>query len=336
MVSAVFHSPRESGVGAVSGSASNVVPLGGKEADSAGSAAAAAAGAGTPLAAVGATGATDAGARPHSATGDGATQPGAAARWTAAMRALAWRIVPPLSGLLLLLLFWQLATQKGGAFPTPGATWDAAVKLFSDPFYRNGPNDQGIGWNVLNSLQRVGLGFGLAAAVGIPLGFIIGRFEFASRMLNPLISLLKPVSPLAWLPIGLLVFKSANPAAIWTIFICSIWPMVVNTAVGVQRVPQDYLNVARVLRLSEWKLVTRILLPAVLPYLLTGVRLSVGTAWLVIVAAEMLTGGVGIGFWVWDEWNNLNVQHIIIAIFVIGLVGMFLEWALVSLARRFE
>ncbi|OWQ86821.1 nitrate ABC transporter, permease protein [Roseateles aquatilis] len=251
-------------------------------------------------------------------------------------RAFWMRVLPPLAGLGLLWLVWQLATFKGGAFPTPAATWDAAAKLFADPFYRNGPNDQGIGWNVLYSLQRVGVGFGLAAAVGIPLGFIIGRFEFASRMLSPLISLLKPVSPLAWLPIGLLVFKSANPAAIWTIFICSIWPMVVNTAVGVQRVPGDYLNVARVLRLSEWKLMTRILLPAVLPYMLTGVRLSVGTAWLVIVAAEMLTGGVGIGFWVWDEWNNLNVQHIIIAIFVIGIVGLLLEWALMALARRFS
>ena len=155
-------------------------------------------------------------------------------------------------------------------------------------------------------------------------------------MLSPLISLLRPVSPLAWLPIGLLVFKAANPAAIWTIFICSIWPMIINTAVGVQRVPVDYLNVARVLNLSEWKVVTKILFPAVLPYMLTGVRLSVGTAWLVIVAAEMLTGGVGIGFWVWDEWNNLNVPHIIIAIFVIGVVGLLLEWLLVSIAKRFS
>jgi nitrate/nitrite transport system permease protein len=210
------------------------------------------------------------------------------------------------------------------------------VKLLADPVYRNGPNDQGIGWNVLYSLERVGLGFGLAALVGIPLGFAIGRFEFVGRMFSPLISLLKPVSPLAWLPIGLLVFKAANPAAIWTIFICSIWPMVVTTAVGVQRVPQDYLNVARVLALSEWKVVTRILFPSVLPYMLTGVRLSVGTAWLVIVAAEMLTGGVGIGFWVWDEWNNLNVQHILIAIFVIGVVGLLLEQLLVLIARRFS
>jgi nitrate/nitrite transport system permease protein len=221
-------------------------------------------------------------------------------------------------------------------FPTPAATWEAAVQLFSDPFYRNGPNDQGIGWNILNSLQRVAVGFGLAALVGIPLGFLIGRFAVLNRMVSPLVSLLRPVSPLAWLPIGLLVFKSANPAAIWTIFICSIWPMVINTAVGVQRVPQDYLNVARVLNLSEWKVITRILLPAVLPYMLTGVRLAVGTAWLVIVAAEMLTGGVGIGFWVWDEWNNLNVQHIIIAIVVIGVVGLLLEQALVALAKRFS
>jgi len=189
---------------------------------------------------------------------------------------------------------------------------------------------------VLASLGRVGMGFGLAALVGIPLGFIIGRFRFLSDMAAPIIALLKPVSQLAWLPIGLLVFKAANPAAVWTIFICSIWPMVINTAVGVQRVPQDYLNVARVLNLSEWKVITRILFPAVLPYMLTGVRLSVGTAWLVIVAAEMLTGGVGIGFWVWDEWNNLNVAHILIAIFVIGTVGLLLEQCLMGVARRFS
>jgi nitrate/nitrite transport system permease protein len=251
-------------------------------------------------------------------------------------RELWLRVLPPVIGFALLVGVWALLTQGSKSFPTPAATFDAAVKLFADPFYRNGPNDQGIGWNVLFSLERVGVGFGLAALVGIPLGFVIGRFEFFNRMVQPLISLLRPVSPLAWLPIGLLVFKSANPAAIWTIFICSIWPMVINTAVGVQRVPSDYLNVARVLALSEWKVITRILLPAVLPYMLTGVRLSVGTAWLVIVAAEMLTGGVGIGFWVWDEWNNLNVAHILIAIFVIGIVGLLLEQMLMLVAKRFS
>jgi nitrate/nitrite transport system permease protein len=245
------------------------------------------------------------------------------------------KILAPLLSLALLVLVWEIVAAKSSGFPTPLATWKEAVAVFSDPFYRKGPNDQGIGWNILASLQRVAFGFGLAAAVGIPLGFMIGRFKFLSAMFNPIISLLKPVSPLAWLPIGLLVFKAANPAAIWSIFICSIWPMIINTAIGVQRVPQDYMNVARVLNLSEWKIVTRILLPSVLPYMLTGVRLAIGTAWLVIVAAEMLTGGVGIGFWVWDEWNNLNVPHIIIAIVVIGVVGLLLEQALVALARAF-
>ena len=251
-------------------------------------------------------------------------------------RAVWLRVLPPALGFALLVLVWELVALKSTTgFPSPLATWQQALTVFSDPFYSKGPNDQGVGWNVLSSLQRVALGFGLAAAVGIPAGFAIGRFEFLSRMFNPLISLLRPVSPLAWLPIGLLVFKGANPAAIWTIFICSIWPMIINTAVGVQRVPSDYMNVARVLNLSEWKIFTRILFPAVLPYMLTGVRLAVGTAWLVIVAAEMLTGGVGIGFWVWDEWNNLNVANIIIAIFVIGIVGLVLEFALVKIATAF-
>jgi nitrate/nitrite transport system permease protein len=250
--------------------------------------------------------------------------------------ALALKVFAPLAGIALLVGVWALLTMKGGQFPTPAATFEAAVKLFADPFYRKGPNDQGIGWNILFSLQRVAIGFGMAAAVGIPMGFMIGRFAVLNNMVSPLISLLRPVSPLAWLPIGLLVFKAANPAAIWTIFICSIWPMIINTAVGVQRVPSDYMNVAKVLNLSEWKIMTRILFPAVLPYMLTGVRLSVGTAWLVIVAAEMLTGGVGIGFWVWDEWNNLNVTHILIAIFVIGTVGLLLEWMLIGIAKRFS
>lgn len=250
----------------------------------------------------------------------------------------AWlaRLFAPALGLALFIVLWQIVAQSGGQLPTPLKVWDAAVQIFSDPFYRKGPNDQGIGWNVLSSLQRVAIGFGLAALVAIPLGFVIGRFVFASQMAAPVISLLKPVSPLAWLPIGLLVFKAANPAAIWTIFICSLWPMIINTAVGVRQIPQEYLNVAKVLALSEWKVVTKILFPAVLPYMLTGVRLSIGVAWLVIVAAEMLTGGVGIGFWVWDEWNNLNVQHIIIAIFTIGLVGLALEMLLIFIARRFE
>lgn len=251
-------------------------------------------------------------------------------------RALLLQVLPPIFGLGLLVGIWAIVSMTStNNFPSPQDTFKQALTVFSDPFYSKGPNDQGIGWNILSSLQRVAVGFGLAAVVGIPLGFMIGRFTFLSRMFNPLISLLRPVSPLAWLPIGLLVFKGADPAAIWTIFICSIWPMIINTAVGVQRVPSDYMNVARVLNLSEWKIISKILFPAVLPYMLTGVRLAVGTAWLVIVAAEMLTGGVGIGFWVWDEWNNLNVKNIIVAIFTIGIVGLLLEFALIKLATAF-
>lgn len=251
-------------------------------------------------------------------------------------RALALRFIAPIAGFAMFVLLWQIIAQSGGQIPTPAKVWEAAIKIFSDPFYSKGPNDQGIGWNILASLQRVGIGFGFAALVGIPLGFMVGRFRFLDDMTSPIISLLRPVSPLAWLPIGLLVFKAANPAAIWTIFICSIWPMIINTAVGVRQIPQDYMNVAKVLNLSEWKVFTKILFPAVLPFVLTGVRLSIGVAWLVIVAAEMLTGGVGIGFWVWDEWNNLNVAHIIIAIFTIGIVGLLLEMGMVAIARRFE
>ena len=245
------------------------------------------------------------------------------------------QLIPVVFGLALFVVAWAIISQSS-TLPGPVKTWHSAVQVFGDPFYRKGPNDQGIGWNILNSLGRVGIGFGLAALIGIPLGFMIGRFRFLSNMTSPIVSLLRPVSPLAWLPIGLLVFKAANPAAIWVIFISSIWPMIINTAAGVREVPQDYLNVAKVLNLSEWKVFTRILFPAVLPFMLTGIRLAIGVAWLVIVAAEMLTGGVGIGFWVWDEWNNLNVEHIIIAIFTVGIVGLLLEQALMLLARRFE
>ncbi|MBN9641773.1 MAG: nitrate ABC transporter permease [Achromobacter sp.] len=255
--------------------------------------------------------------------------------WRERLEAALRAVVGPVAGFALFVLVWQVVAMRIPEIPTPGVTWRAAVELFSDPFYDNGPNDKGIGWNLLASLQRVGIGFGLAALVGIPVGFAIGRYAPVRAMFSPIVSLLRPVSPLAWLPLGLLLFKAANPAAIWAIFICSIWPMIINTAVGVSRVPQDYLNVARVLNLSEWKVTTKVLLPAVLPYMLTGVRLSIGTAWLVIVAAEMLTGGTGIGFWLWDEWNNLKVEHIVIAIFVIGIVGLILETLLVALARRF-
>ncbi|MBD7977442.1 nitrate ABC transporter permease [Serpens gallinarum] len=252
------------------------------------------------------------------------------------LRPLFKACVPPLLGIALFLFVWSLIAAKSTGLPGPLSTGQAALLLFADPFYDNGPNDMGIGWNILNSLGRVGVGFGLAALVGIPLGFAIGRFAFLASMLSPIISLLRPVSPLVWLPIGLLVFEAAGPASIWVIFISAIWPIILNTAAGVASVPQDYLNVARVLKLSEFKVLTRILFPAVLPHLMTGIRLAIGVAWLVIVAAEMLTGGIGLGFWVWDEWNNLNVEHILIAIIIVGLVGLVLEQSLVWLAKRFD
>jgi len=249
-------------------------------------------------------------------------------------RQLFWEsVLPPLLGIAVFILIWALVSLTSPNLPGPVKTWDSAVVLFSHPFYRNTPNDQGIGWNILASLQRVGIGFSMAAAIGIPLGFMIGRFNFLDRMTSPIVSMLRPVSPLAWLPIGLLVFKAANPAAIWVIFISSIWPMIINTAVGVQRVPQDYMNVARVLNLSEWKILTKILFPSVLPYMLTGVRLAIGTAWLVIVAAEMLVGGTGIGYFVWNEWNNLSLTNVIFAVLVIGVVGMLLDLAFAQMQK---
>ena len=168
------------------------------------------------------------------------------------LQAHAMTVLPPFLGVLAFLLAWQMLAGFRSDLPGPAATWEAALALFADPFYENGPNDMGIGWNVLHSLGRVGLGFGMAAIVGIPLGFIVGRSAFISGMLAPIMGLLRPVSPLAWLPIGLLVFQKAEPASIWVIFISSIWPMILNTAAGVRQVPQDYLNVARVLNLSEW------------------------------------------------------------------------------------
>lgn len=254
--------------------------------------------------------------------------------WRAGLGRVVSTSAGPITGFALLLIVWKIISLQINDIPAPESTLLAAFELFKDPFYDNGPNDLGIGWNILASLSRVAIGFMLAALVGIPVGFLIGRVSALNAICAPVINLLRPISPLAWLPLGLLLFKAADPAAIWAIFICSIWPMIINTADGVRRVPQDYLNVARVLNLSEWKVFTRILLPSVLPYLMTGVRLSIGTAWLVIVAAEMLTGGTGLGFWLWDEWNNLNVQNILIAVLVIGVIGLVLDLGLLALARR--
>lgn len=241
-------------------------------------------------------------------------------------RRIALMLLLPVITFLLVLALWSFVQTKiAPELPTPSQTWEHAKQVLSNPFYDLGPNDMGIGWQLLYSLGRVGAGFGLAALVGIPLGFLMGMSINTQRALTPLVQILRPVSPLAWLPIGLLVFKAVNPSAIFVIFITCIWPMILNTATGVKAIPQDYLNVASVIKLNKLELASRILFPATLPYIVTGMRLSLGVAWMVIVAAEMLTGGIGIGFWLWDEWNNLSVPSIIVAIAVIGITGIVLD-----------
>ncbi|HQS99670.1 MAG: nitrate ABC transporter, permease protein [Hydrogenophilales bacterium 16-64-46] len=245
-------------------------------------------------------------------------------------------LLPMLTFLGVLALWSGLRATVAPELPTPTETWDHARTVLADPFYENGPNDMGIGWQLLYSLARVAAGFGLAALVGIPLGFLMGRSANMQRAFEPLIQILRPVSPLAWLPIGLLVFKAVDPSAIFVIFITCIWPMILNTAAGVKAIPQDYLNVAAVLKLGRVEMMRRILFPATLPYVVTGMRLSLGVAWMVIVAAEMLTGGIGIGFWVWDEWNNLYVPSIILAIVLIGGVGIALDLIMGAIQSRLD
>lgn len=243
----------------------------------------------------------------------------------------------PLLTFGVVLAVWSFISLKVTSdIPAPAAAWARAVELFSDPFYQKGPNDMGIGWQVLYSLGRVLGGFALAVLVGIPVGFAMGASETVNRAIYPLVQVLRPVSPLAWLPIGLLLFKAVDPSALFVIFITSIWPVIVNTAAGVKAIPQDYMNVARVLQLGRLEITRRILIPGALPHIITGMRLSLGVAWMVIVAAEMLTGGIGIGFFVWDEWNNLNVASIIVAIGVIGVVGIALEAVMNLVQNRLD
>lgn len=228
----------------------------------------------------------------------------------------------------LLLLWWIIALFRSELIPTPLEALISNLDYILHPFYRRGPGDLGIGWLLLASLRRVFLGFFLGAIVAIPVGFLIGISRTAMLILNPIIQILRPVSPLAWLPIALAIFNLAEPSALFTIFITSLWSTIINTAVGVASVPQDYLDVARVLEMPQSRQITKIILPASLPYIFTGLRLSLGIAWLVIVAVEMLTGGVGIGFFVWDEWNRLNLSSVFLAVLVIGITGLVLDYLL--------
>ncbi len=244
-------------------------------------------------------------------------------------------IILPLVGLMVVVGLWAFISHTVAAFlPNPIQTLTRSWDLILHPFFDNGPNDKGLGWQVLYSLGRVGLGFTLAMSIGIPIGIMLGLSATLRKMWDPLVQVLRPVSPLAWLPLGLATFQAATPAAVFTIFITALWPILLNTATGVQQVPKQYIQVGRILRLSRHKMVMRILIPAALPHILSGLRVGLGVAWLVIVASEMLTGGIGIGFFVWDEWNNLSLEHIILAIWVIGLVGLVLDRLMLAVARR--
>ncbi|MFO1135122.1 MAG: nitrate ABC transporter permease [Rhodoblastus sp.] len=257
--------------------------------------------------------------------------------------------------LVLLIAVWQIATQGSGpvqamdpeyarlmgitathgksAMPGPLDIGAKLAEHLSHPFYDRGPNDKGIGLQVLYSLGRVGAGYLLAVIVAIPLGFLIGMSPLLSRAFDPFIQILKPVSPLAWMPLALYTIKDSGKSAIFVIFICSIWPMLINTAFGVASVRKEWINVARTLEVGPLRRALTVILPAAAPTIVTGMRISIGIAWLVIVAAEMLVGGTGIGYFVWNEWNNLSISNVIVAILMIGVVGMALDQLLARAGR---
>jgi nitrate/nitrite transport system permease protein len=244
-------------------------------------------------------------------------------------------VLPPALTLILLLGLWQVLTsgQEGGGLPSPTTVWLESKELILDPFYDRGGVDKGLFWHVLTSLKRVGVGFSIAAVVGIALGVLVGANKWAHRGLDPIFQVLRTVPPLAWLPISLAALHQAEPSALFVIFITSIWPIIINTAVGIRNVPADYQNVARVLRLSPLEYFIKILLPATTPYIFTGLRIGVGMSWLAIVASEMLLGGVGVGFFIWDQYNSSRISDIIVALLWVGLVGYALDRFVALLGR---
>jgi nitrate/nitrite transport system permease protein len=235
-------------------------------------------------------------------------------------------LIPPAIAILVFLVIWQLFTMSPDAnLPSPIRTVSETWELIVNPFFNYGGTDKGLFWQILTSLQRVALGFSLAAIVGVALGILVGTSRVMYQALDPIFQVLRTVPPLAWLPISLAAFQQANPSAIFVIFITAIWPIIINTTEGVRQIPQDYNNVARVLQLSKPKYFFKVLFPATVPYIFTGLRIGIGLSWLAIVAAEMLIGGVGIGFFIWDAWNSSRISDIIIAIVYVGLVGLLLD-----------
>ena len=243
-----------------------------------------------------------------------------------------------LAGAILVLgLIWQFAAMAVGKdLPGPIETMDTFWRLVSHPFYDNGPNDKGIGLQLFASLQRVFIGFAIGTVVAIPLGIVLGTNRIVRQVVDPIVQVLRPVSPLAWFPVGLVALSSAPQAAVFVVFITSLWPTVINTAFGVSTIPQAHKDVARVFEFSRSRYLTKVVLPHSLPHILVGLRLSMGIAWLVIVAAEMLSGGTGIGFYVWDSWNALNLEQVLSAILIIGVVGLVLDRVFAFIGSRFE
>lgn len=239
---------------------------------------------------------------------------------------VAANVIPPLIVIAVLVTFWQIVcSAPTSPLPAPSAIINGSWELISDPFYDRGGLDKGLFWHILASLQRVAIGYSLAAVVGIGFGVLVGQSTWAMRGLDPLFQVLRTVPPLAWLPLSLAAFRDGQPAAVFVIFITAIWPIIINTAVGVRNIPQDYRNVAAVLRLNPLEFFTKIMVPAAAPYIFTGLRIGIGLSWLAIIAAEMLIGGVGIGFFIWDAWNSSLIGDIIVALIYVGLVGFVLD-----------
>ncbi|WP_187969506.1 nitrate ABC transporter permease [Aquibium microcysteis] len=250
-------------------------------------------------------------------------------------RGAAATLLPPLVVLAMLVGLWEvLCSSPTSALPPPSQVVTDTWELIVSPFYDNGGNDKGMGWQLLASLQRVALGYLLAAVAGIGLGVLVGQSSLAMRGLDPIFQVLRTVPPLAWLPLSLAAFRDGEPSAIFVIFITAIWPIIINTAVGIRNIPSDYRNVARVLRLNGFEYFAKIMLPAAAPYIFTGLRIGIGLSWLAIVAAEMLIGGVGIGFFIWDAWNSSLISDIILALIYVGLVGFVLDRIVAFIGNR--
>src|SRR6266508_422427 len=252
-------------------------------------------------------------------------------------RSTAQKIVLPLLGVAAVLVAWALVSQAVAPdLPSPARTWSESRRYVLEPFFKDGEMNQGIGRLAFYSLVRVAKGYALALLIGTPVGFLLGLSRAFHQSFDPILQFLRPISPLAWLPLGLVIFQKSEPAAVFTIALCAMWPTVINTAMGVRSISQDYLNVGRVLKLPRWKMLTKIIVPATLPYVFTGYRLSLGLAWLVIVASEMLTGTPGVGGFLWQEYNSLVCSHIILSVITIGAIGFVLDRLMGLVEARFK